>query len=41
VIRKTPATTNNEHASATLHYGSAAAFAHACGALAARRRASG
>jgi hypothetical protein len=41
VIRKTPATTNNEHASVTLHYGSAAAFAHACGALAARRSASG
>ena len=40
-IRKTPATTNNGHASVTLRYGSTAAFAHACHALAARRGASG
>ena len=41
VIRKPPATTNNGHASVTLRYGSTAAFAHACHALAARRGASG
>jgi hypothetical protein len=40
VIRKTPATANNGHSSVTLRYGSAAAFAHACHALAAGRGAS-
>jgi hypothetical protein len=40
LIRKPPATANNGHASVTLRYGSAAAFAHACHALAAGRGAS-